>query len=200
MNYKTSKVLEVAGGKDQEGQNVQVAKKNGSTQQKWRILYADKMKARATKGLDAEWGFHLNRPFYIRTKMITGRTVEALPNGNLVLRTIFKDRKPQMFTFSGIAKTIESIEYPGKSLDIEESGKSANLRLFKTNARWFQMFRIKGDYLVNERGLVVEIQGNRDNENSNIGIGKLRNAKTQQWIIAYADELVLSYEPGELNP
>jgi hypothetical protein len=30
MNYKTSKVLEVAGGKDQEGQNVQVAKKNGS--------------------------------------------------------------------------------------------------------------------------------------------------------------------------
>ena len=30
MNYKTSKVLEVAGGKDREGQNVQVAKKNGS--------------------------------------------------------------------------------------------------------------------------------------------------------------------------
>jgi len=62
------------------------------------------------------------------------------------------------------------------------------------------MFRIKGDYLINERGLCVEIQGPRDNENSNIGIAKLRNAKTQQWIIAYADELVLSYEPGELNP
>jgi len=62
------------------------------------------------------------------------------------------------------------------------------------------MFRIKGEYLVNERGMVVEVQGNKDIENANVAVGPQRNTKNQQWTIAYADELVLHYAPGELNP
>jgi hypothetical protein len=62
------------------------------------------------------------------------------------------------------------------------------------------MFRIKGEYLVNERGMVVEVQGNKDIENANVAVGPNRSTKNQQWTIAYADELVLHYAPGELNP
>ena len=34
------KVLDVAGGKDEEAANVQVYKKNGSKAQSWRLVYA----------------------------------------------------------------------------------------------------------------------------------------------------------------
>jgi len=38
-NVKNMKVLDVAGGKDEEAANVQVYKKNGSKAQSWRLTY-----------------------------------------------------------------------------------------------------------------------------------------------------------------
>jgi hypothetical protein len=136
VNIRTGKVIEVAAGKDEEGSNVEVHVQNGSTQQKWKIRYVDTVKAGPTEGLDGDWGFHRNRPFYIRSKMPSGRTLEVV-GSNLVLKTILKWRKPQMFIFDGVSKTIKSEQYPEKSLDIAKSGKSRNLQLWKTNARWF---------------------------------------------------------------
>jgi hypothetical protein len=136
VNIRTGKVIEVASGQDSEGNNVEAHVQNGSTQQKWKIRYVDTVKAGPTEGLDDNWGFHRNRPFFIRSKMPSGRTVEVA-GSNLILKTILKDRDAQLFTFDGVSKTIKSVLQPTKSLDIAKSGKSRNLQLWKTNARWF---------------------------------------------------------------
>jgi hypothetical protein len=42
---------------------------NGTNAQKWTVIYLDKAKATETKGLNEEFGFHINRPFYIRSRL-----------------------------------------------------------------------------------------------------------------------------------
>jgi hypothetical protein len=59
-------VLDVAGGKDEEANNVQVWKKNGSKAQSWKLEYvSDAKKNIQSEGLNKEYGLHVNRPFYI---------------------------------------------------------------------------------------------------------------------------------------
>jgi hypothetical protein len=41
-NIQNGKRLDVSGGRDEEGRNVQVYKKNGTPAQKWKLVYADK--------------------------------------------------------------------------------------------------------------------------------------------------------------
>jgi diphthamide synthase (EF-2-diphthine--ammonia ligase) len=33
--------------------------------QKWKVIYMDKAAKTETKGLNEEFGFHINRPFYL---------------------------------------------------------------------------------------------------------------------------------------
>jgi hypothetical protein len=44
FNVKNDKVLDVAGGKDEEATNVQVWKKNGSKAQSWKLVYKSDLK------------------------------------------------------------------------------------------------------------------------------------------------------------
>lgn len=37
--------------------------------------------------------------------------------------------------------------------------------MWKTNARWFQLFRYKNNNIVNEKGKVMDVSGNKDSEN-----------------------------------
>jgi hypothetical protein len=68
------KVLDVSASKDEEGQAVIVSKKNektkeGAANQKWKVIYLDKAEAIRSKGFNKDFGFHINRPFYIRSRM-----------------------------------------------------------------------------------------------------------------------------------
>jgi hypothetical protein len=51
--------------KDEEGALVGVQNNNGGRNQRWKVIYKDKMAKAATKGMNKEFGFHINRPFYI---------------------------------------------------------------------------------------------------------------------------------------
>lgn len=51
------KVLDVSGGRDVEGNKVQVWKKNGSKAQKWTVLYEDKKGRRKSRGMNEDFGF-----------------------------------------------------------------------------------------------------------------------------------------------
>jgi hypothetical protein len=62
------------------------------------------------------------------------------------------------------------------------------------------MFRMKGAYLVNERGKVMEVQGKADNENQYIYASNRNNQIHQQWDVVYADEWKGPPKKGELNP
>jgi hypothetical protein len=66
----------------------------------------------------------------------------------------------QQFYLDGETKTIKSQTNKDQSWDIANSGKSTNMQIWKTNARWFQLFRYSGDKFINERGQVVGAQSN----------------------------------------
>jgi hypothetical protein len=62
------------------------------------------------------------------------------------------------------------------------------------------MFRMKGAYLVNERGKVMWVQGDTDTENRYIYAGKRKNHISQQWDVVYSDQWKGPPKKGELNP
>jgi hypothetical protein len=61
------------------------------------------------------------------------------------------------------------------------------------------MFRYQDVYVTNEKGKVLEVQGNLDQENRNIGVLNKNNQINQQWDIVYADEWKGEPGKGEMN-
>jgi hypothetical protein len=95
-------------------------------------------------------------------------------------------------------KTLKNVADKTKSWDIEEKGKSRNVRLDTTNARWFQLFKFTGGRIVNERGSVVAIEGGKAVEGANIITWTSGSDGSQQWELVYADTVTVA-KPGELN-
>jgi hypothetical protein len=61
------------------------------------------------------------------------------------------------------------------------------------------LFKVQDSYIVNERGKVIEVQGDVDAENRNIVVGN-KNSKTgQRWKVVYADEYEKEPTKGQLN-
>jgi hypothetical protein len=81
FNPTNNKVLDVSGGKDEEGQAVIVwnrnGKQGGTVNQRWKIVYLDQAAKTRTKGFNKEFGFHINRPFYIRSRLPMKRVAEC---------------------------------------------------------------------------------------------------------------------------
>jgi hypothetical protein len=61
------------------------------------------------------------------------------------------------------------------------------------------MFKLDGEYVVNEHGLVMNIDGSIDAENRNIIVAKKDGKINQQWDVIYADEWKGEPVKGELN-
>jgi hypothetical protein len=120
-------VMEVSGRKDVEGQEVVTGKNSKAIHQQWNIVYTDKEVEMKTKGKSSDWGFHIGRPFYIVTKMGSGRAIEVTGGRNLVLKWKQWNRTSQQFYFDNKTKTIKSQQYKDRSLDIQNAGRSTNL-------------------------------------------------------------------------
>jgi hypothetical protein len=86
INWQSSKVLEVKDGKDEEGHAVGVNGNTGSRQQQWQVIYVDQSKGPQTKGLNKDFGFHVNRPFYLQSKLPFGRMAECIGANNVTMR------------------------------------------------------------------------------------------------------------------
>jgi len=86
VNIQNQKVLDVAGGKDAEGQKVLVWALHNGLNQRWKILYLDNKEEEQDKGWDKDYGLFRNRPFFIKSRMKTGRVIEVLNNKNIVIK------------------------------------------------------------------------------------------------------------------
>jgi len=137
INWSNNKVLDVRGGKDVEGNPVQVWGNNGSKAQKWNVIYLDKAKAVATKGVSEEFGFHINRPFYIRSRLPMKRIIECIGANNVTLKRWRKNTRQQQWFFDNVSKTIKNNYWKSHSLDIQSNGGSSNVRCTTTNSRWW---------------------------------------------------------------
>jgi hypothetical protein len=156
--------LEVQGNKCQEGQPVVAWKKHNGKNQRWIIRYGENNGSDIQrKGKDSYFGLYINEPFYAWSKQEGGMTIEVVSGRNLALKKFERNKREQQFFLDPNTKTIKSVAYKDKSWDIQDSGSSTNMQIWKTNARWFQLFRyVSNDRFQNERGMFVGVQ-NKDN-------------------------------------
>jgi hypothetical protein len=81
-------VMDVHGGHDQENRNIIVWKRHKGLNQQWDIVYADDMEAEPKKGqLNKDFGFYVQRPFYIVSQMAQRRYLDAVDGRNIVIKT-----------------------------------------------------------------------------------------------------------------
>lgn len=85
INVK-GKVVEVSGSFDKEGAPLGVGTKRYAANQRFTLTYAGKEKEIETSGLNSDFGLSINRPFFIVTKMGSGRAIEVVGGRNLVLK------------------------------------------------------------------------------------------------------------------
>jgi hypothetical protein len=137
VNIQNNKVIDVSGGKDVEGQNVIVWKRHNGANQRWNIIYVDKSKKGPTSGLDKDFGFHIGRLFYFRSRLPMGRIAEAVGTDVRLRRYTTGRVRQQTWKFDGVSKTIKTDYHRTYSLEITNQGRSANLRVTTTNSRWW---------------------------------------------------------------
>jgi hypothetical protein len=122
VNPTNNKVLDVQSSKDDEGQAVIVNNKNGNNKnnanQRWKIVYVDKADKNRTKGFNKEFGFHINRPFYIRSRMPMQRVIECHGANNVWLKRWRKNVAAQQWYFDEVSKTLKNNYWKSHSLDI----------------------------------------------------------------------------------
>jgi len=127
------------------------------------------------------------------------RCVEVVGGRNVVLKTVSKGRNTQQWFFDSNTRTIKSQQFKDRSFDIQNAGRSNNLQVWKTNARWFQLFRYRDGYMQNEKGKVFDVSGGHDSENRNVILWNKHKGLNQQWDIVYVDEMKPEPKKGELN-
>lgn len=108
MNIRNGKALHVHDNKDEEGRQVIVWDKNANAQQRWKIIYLDEAAKVKTKGKNKEFGWEINRPFYLRSRLPMKRVAECVGANNLVLKRWRKNVTGQQFFFDEVTKTIRS--------------------------------------------------------------------------------------------
>jgi hypothetical protein len=136
-NAYDDRVLDVTSNKDEEGQKVIVDGNQNRTDQKWKIMYVDQAKPYRTKGFNKEFGFHINRPFYVRSRMPMQRVIECHGANNVWLKRWRKNTTAQQWYFDEVSKTIKNNHWKSHSLDIQGNGSSSNVRCTTTNSRWW---------------------------------------------------------------
>jgi len=97
----------------------------------------DKQTKEATEGINEEFGLHINRPFYMRSRLPMKRIAECVGANNVVLKRWRNNVRAQQWYFDGVSKTIKNNYWKSHSLDIQGNGASNNLRCTTTNSRWW---------------------------------------------------------------
>jgi len=88
--------------------------------------------------LNENFGFHINRPFYIRSRLPMQRVAETVGAANIALKRFAKGRIAQQFVFDGASKQIRSNHWKNYCMEFQSIGGSPNLRATATcNSRWW---------------------------------------------------------------
>jgi hypothetical protein len=134
MNYYNKKVIDVDGGKDEEGRKVHVWKRHNGANQKWHILYVDRKKKDTTTH---NMGFRVNTPFYLVSRLPHKRVMECIGASNVTIKKFYRNRTAQQWYFDQKSKTIKSNYWKSYSMNIQSNGRSNNLGMTTTNSRWW---------------------------------------------------------------
>jgi len=110
---------------------------NGKNQQ-WNVIYLDKANKTRTDGFNEDFGWEINRPFYMVSRLPMRRVIEAVGANNMVIKRYVKGRLGQQFYFDEASKTIRSQQWKNYAVEIQSNGGSSNVRLTSgINSRWW---------------------------------------------------------------
>jgi hypothetical protein len=85
-----------------------------------------------------ETGFHVNRPFYLVSRLPMHRVAEAVGANNMAIKRYRKNVLGQQFFFDAVSKTVRSQQWKNYAIEIQSNGGSANVRMTSTiNSRWW---------------------------------------------------------------
>jgi len=131
--------------------------------------------------MNKSFGFFVNRPFNIVSGLAMHRLVDVKSRGKgLVIRRKITKEKSQSFYFDAATKTIMSSKYKNLSITIGSAGRSSYLYMSKTSARWYQLFKLKGKFIQNEKNsMALDVQGGRDTEWRRVQSYRLNKSKAQ---------------------
>jgi hypothetical protein len=118
VNVQNNKVLTVSSNKDEEGQAVVVGGLSNGKNQQWNVLYLDQANKTRTDGLNKNFGWEINRPFYMVSRLPMKRVVEAVGANNMVIKRYVKGRLGQQFFFDEASKTIRSQQWKNYAVEI----------------------------------------------------------------------------------
>lgn len=169
-------VVDVQGAKDADGSNVIVWKYHGKLNQQWKIEYVD--------ADIIQNGIIPDKPFRIISLMKTGRALTRSRN-NVIISDRNNNNNDQVFVFDSETGSIQPKRDHSVSLDIGEQGRNRYVQFDKERDIWYQHFQIKGEFLVNERGLVLDVAGGKDLNNQNVLVWKKHGGANQKWKIDY---------------
>lgn len=77
--------------------------------------------------MNKEFGLYINRAFYIVSKLPMHRVIDIRGGRNVVIKSRVVGRKTQQFVFDQKTKTIQSVAFKGKGLEIQNEGRNGNL-------------------------------------------------------------------------
>lgn len=119
--------------------------------------------------------------------MSTDRYLDIVGN-SLVIKTLTYS-ETQVFWFDQKTKTIRSKGRAGTSWDIARAGKTTNMQVWKTNGRWFQIFKYETDYFVNVKSKqVLEVSDGLDVEGQKVVVGDKAYTIAQKWSVIYVED------------
>jgi hypothetical protein len=108
------------------------------------------------------------------------RVLTVVGGRNIVIKSHNRSDNNQIFFLDPATKTIKSVGKNTHSIDIQNSGRSSNLQIWTTNARWFQLFKYDNGAIVNVKdGRAMDVSGNRDREGQNVVMFKRHNSINQ---------------------
>ena len=129
------------------------------------------------------------------------RVIEAIGNNNITLKKFVRNRKAQQWFFDPTSKTVRNNNWKNYCAEVPGNGGQNNFKITSSiTSRWWQMFRMKGAFITNEHGKVVDVSGGKDNENQNIIVWNKHGGVNQQFDIVYVDEWPAEPKKGDLNP
>jgi hypothetical protein len=113
-----------------------------SAGQTWQVVYVDKSdETWEKKGLNEEFGFHINRPFYLVSELPFNRVMEMLGNTQVLQKRWRNNQKAQQWWFDEVSKTVRNNQWKNYCFDIQSGGKIPRIRANGVTSRWYQMFR-----------------------------------------------------------
>jgi hypothetical protein len=81
----------------------------------------------------------------------------------MVIKTA-NGRRTQVWYFDQVSKTIKT-RYNNQSWDIKSAGRTRDMQIWSTNARWFQIFQYQNEMFVNPtNNKVIEVESSKDEE------------------------------------